>query len=71
MICAAVRIGGGANDGAAGLYTPGTIDEVVIFNVALEKEDVQTIMNDGLSSTVLAVSPGGKLATTWSNIKTR
>lgn len=66
-----VRIGGGANDGAAGLYTPGTIDEVVIFNVALEKKDVQAIMNDGLSSTVLAVSPEGKLATMWSSIKTR
>jgi len=46
------------------------IDEVVIFNVALEENDIQTLMNVGLSS-VLAVSDAGKLATTWSNIKTQ
>ena len=63
-----VRIGGGANPGAAAYYTPGTIDEVVIFNVALEAEDVQALMNDGLSS-MLAVSPTGKLTATWAAIK--
>lgn len=64
-----VRIGGGANAGQPPYHTPGTIDEVVIFNVALEKEDVQTLMN-GLPN-VLAVSLAGKLATTWSSIKTQ
>jgi len=63
-----VRIGGGANPGAAALHTPGTIDEVAIFNVALEKKDIQAIMNDGLSS-MLAVSLTGKLTTTWGEIK--
>jgi len=63
-----VRIAGGANPGAGPLYTPGTIDEVWIFNVALEKGDVQTFFKSGLSS-VIAVSPAGKLATTWSSIK--
>jgi len=63
-----VRIGGGANAGQPPYHTPGTIDEVVIFNVALEENDIQTLMNQGLS-TVLAVSDAGKLATTWSNIK--
>ena len=65
-----VRIGGGANAGAGGLHTPGIIDEVVIFNVALEKGDIQALMDNGLSS-VLAVSPEGKLAATWSSIKAR
>jgi hypothetical protein len=63
-----VRIGGGANPGAAQLHTPGTIDEVVIFNVVLAKEDIQTIMDKGLSS-MLAVSLTGKLTTTWGKIK--
>jgi len=65
-----VRIGGGANPGAPPYHTPGIIDEVVVFNVALEKEDIQTLMNEGLSG-VLAVSLAGKLATTWSSIKTQ
>ncbi|MFQ6039537.1 MAG: LamG domain-containing protein [Candidatus Poribacteria bacterium] len=63
-----VRIGGGANPGAAAYHTPGTIDEVVIFNVALEKEEIRAIMDDGLSN-MLAVSPLDKLATIWGNIK--
>ena len=65
-----VRIGGGAMAGATPYHMAGIIDEVVIFNVALEKEDIQTLMNQGLAG-VLAVSPTGKLATTWSGIKTR
>jgi hypothetical protein len=65
-----VRIGGGANVGAAGYYTPGIIDEVVIFNVALEQADIQSIMDKGLSG-VLAVSPAGKLAFEWAKIKTQ
>jgi len=63
-----VRIGGGANAGAAGLYTPGIIDEVAIFNVALEEKEIQDIMNKGLSS-MLAVSLTGKLTTTWAEVK--
>ena len=46
----------------------GVIDEVVLFNVALEEEDIQAIMNKGLSS-MLAVSPSAKLTTTWGEIK--
>lgn len=63
-----VRFGGGANAGATGYYMLGIIDEVFIFNTALEAKDIQTLMDNGLSG-VLAVSPSGKLATTWSNIK--
>ena len=63
-----VRIGGGANPGAAAYHTPGIIDEVVIFNVALDEEDVQALMNEGLSG-LLAVSPAGKLAACWGQVK--
>ena len=51
-----------------GSFFVGTIDEVAIFNVALSEADIQTIMNDGLSS-ITAVQPTGKLATTWSELK--
>jgi hypothetical protein len=63
-----LRIGGGANPGAAALHTPGIIDEVALFNVALQPEDIQIIMNKGLSS-MLAVSLQEKLANTWGEIK--
>jgi len=65
-----VRFGGGAIAGVAPYHMPGIIDEVVIFNIAMEKEDIQSLMDDGLSL-VLAVSHAGKLATTWSSVKTK
>jgi len=45
----------------------GIIDEVAIFNVALSEDLISDIMTKGLAPT--AVSPSGKLATTWSEIK--
>jgi hypothetical protein len=46
-------------------YFNGLIDEVAIFNVALEKSDIQAIMKG-----FWAVEPSaGKLTTTWSSIK--
>ena len=65
-----VRIGGGANAGAAPYHIPAIIDEVAIFNVALGQADIQNLMNNGMSG-VLAVSRIGKLTTTWSSIKTK
>lgn len=52
-------------------YFNGTIDEFAIFNVSLEKQDIQTIMNTGLQkATSFAVFDlSGKLTTTWANIK--
>jgi hypothetical protein len=49
----------------------GIIDDVGIFNVALTEGDVKDIMNQGLGRAlgITAVSPSGKLATTWSEIK--
>jgi hypothetical protein len=47
----------------------GIIDEVGIFNVALTENDIKTIMTKGLKG-ITAVSPSGKLTTTWASIKT-
>lgn len=45
----------------------GIIDEVAIFNAILIEDDIKSIMK-GLSS-VLAVSPSGKLAAIWGRLK--
>lgn len=49
----------------------GAIDEVGIFNTILEEEDVLDIMENGLEAAVglLSVSPSGRLAYTWGQIK--
>ena len=51
----------------------GIIDDVGIFNVVLEEEDIQTIMNEGLKESInpSAVDLSGKLITTWSSIRAR
>ena len=51
-------------------YTEGIIDDVALFNVALEEEDMKTIMKNGVE-TAAAVEPVNKLTTTWGNIKQR
>ena len=51
-------------------YTAGIIDEVALFNVALDESDLQSIMNDGLA-TLTAVEAADKLTTTWGNVKQR
>ena len=60
----------GGDTGGQG-YTDGTIDDVGIFNVALTEGDVKDIMNQGLgrATGMTAVSPSGKLSTTWAEIK--
>jgi hypothetical protein len=55
-------------DGYAGSYI-GVVDEVAIFNVVLSEADINNIMDNGLESTITAVSTSGKLATTWGGIK--
>ncbi|MYC78190.1 LamG domain-containing protein [Candidatus Poribacteria bacterium] len=49
----------------------GLIDEAAIFSVALEEEDINAIMNDGLEETlgILAVEPSDKLALMWGDLK--
>ena len=49
-------------------YFSGLFDEIAIFNLVLAADDINHIMTAGLQS-VLAVSPAGKLTTTWASIK--
>ena len=46
----------------------GVIDEFAIFNTVLDEDDMKDIMENGLE-TLTAVSPAGRLATTWGKIK--
>lgn len=48
-----------------------SLDEVAIFNVAVEEEDIRSIMTSGLEKAlgIMAVSSAGKLANTWAGIK--
>lgn len=59
-----LRIGRGDPAG----YFTGTLDEMAIFNVALEQEEIQDVMNSGLLG-FLAISFQGKLAETWGKVK--
>ena len=49
-------------------FSKNIIDELVIFNVALSETDVKRL-GKGLDNAIFAVSPSGKLATTWGSIK--
>ena len=49
-------------------YTAGIIDDVALFNVALEEEDLKDLMDNGVE-TAAAVEPINKLTTTWGRIK--
>ena len=57
------RIGGG-------LPFTGTVDEVAVFNVALNPGFIKRIVEEGLAATT-AVEPTGKLSTTWSTLKSQ
>jgi len=63
-------IAGGCG-GWAGSHLTGVIDEVAIFNITLTENDIQTIMDDGLEKAtgMTAVSPAGKLTTTWGLVR--
>ncbi len=49
----------------------GAVDEVAIFNVTLNEDDIKTSVKEGMERTlgILAVEPSAKLATTWAGIK--
>lgn len=63
-----LTIGGTEKDQRISL---GLIDDVGVFNSALSKTDVNTIMNRGLPKIfgAVAVSPKNLLTTIWSKIK--
>ena len=53
-----------------GRFGDAVIDEVAIFNVALSADEIQMMMEKGLSAMLLTpVEPEGKLSTTWGNVK--
>lgn len=57
--------------GRRGSSYTGVIDELGVFKEVLIDDDIRSIMDKGLEQTALAeaVSPLGKLTTTWSRIK--
>ena len=46
----------------------GILDEVGVFNVPLSESDLNNVMKNGLEGAA-DVSPVGKLATTWGDVK--
>ena len=64
-----MRIGDGSNGGH---QCEGLLDEVALFSVALEQDDIKEIMDEGLENAtgLLAVEPESKLTTTWGKLKT-
>ena len=63
-----MRIGDGSNGGH---QCEGLLDEVALFSVPLEQDDIKEIMEEGLerATGLLAVEPESKLATTWGKLK--
>ena len=51
-------------------WMTGVIDEVVLYDRALSEKEINELIEDGMS-VALDVQPGGKLVTTWSQIKAR
>jgi hypothetical protein len=66
-----VNIGGCGVWDAAGNWFSGLIDDVSIWHVALEPEDLEVLMDQGLGGALglLPVDPMGKAAATWGSIK--
>lgn len=66
---ARMRIGDGSNGGH---QCQGLLDEVALFNVPLDLDDIKAIMQHGLEKTtgLLAVDSESKLTTTWGRLKT-
>ncbi len=60
----------GARPPMIDLHFQGTLDEVAIFPWELDPEDIADIATVGLE-TAQAVSPAGKLATSWGDLKFR
>ena len=53
-----------------GRFGNAVIDEIAIFSVALTADQIQAMMDKGLSAMLLTpVEPEGKLSTTWANVK--
>ena len=57
-----------ARHGSDSGFFAGALDEVALFNRALNPSEIKQAM-DGLEEFILAVEPQGKLTTTWGKIK--
>ncbi len=66
-----VNIGGCGVWDATGNWFPGLIDDVSIWHVALEPEDLDVLREQGLGASLglLPVDAGGKASTMWARIK--
>lgn len=64
-------IGARGDAGNPASYFNGSIDEVALFKEILAMEDIQSLMNEGISEALnlTAVLPAGKAITTWAKIK--
>ena len=49
-------------------WSNNTIDDLAIFNTALGQDDIERL-GKGVDNSIFAVSPSGKLATTWAALK--
>ncbi len=61
----------GHNYSFANRWFEGIIDEAVIFNRALTEEEVVDLFDGTIKEQFVAVSPVGRLATTWARVKVR
>lgn len=60
-----------ATDKGVGFLSACIMDEVGLFNDALTEDEIQGIMNDGISHTAFAVEPSDKLPVLWGKLKGR
>ena len=58
----------GSGKGGEGDMGFGNLDEMALFNRALDQDEIDTLMNKG-AEPFLAVKPADKLTTTWGRIK--
>ena len=54
--------------GQWGEFFAGIIDDVAIFSTALDEDELEILVNDGLE-TAADIEPSGKLTTTWATLK--
>lgn len=59
----------GRDSCCAGRFGNAVIDEVAIFNVALDQSEIENLMTKGLGNTVADVEAKDKMTTKWGDIK--
>ena len=64
-----VNIGGCGVWDPTGNWFTGSMDEVGLFHAPLSDDDINDVMNNGLTALGVAVEPAGKIAVTWGMLK--